>query len=80
MLLVADGIGGVCQYSLELSASLAAHGVQVALAVAGPEPTSAQRAEAEAIPELRLQLLEVRLDWPARAAASRRSSPQRKVT
>jgi glycogen synthase len=78
MLLVADGIGGVCQYSLELSASLAAHGVQVALAVAGPEPTSAQRAEAEAIPGLRLQLLEVRLDWPAHTAAGWRLPPARK--
>ena len=66
ILLAADCVGGVWQYSLELSAGLAAHGVEVVLAVAGPAPTPAQRAEAEAIPGLRLQLLQSRLDWMAR--------------
>jgi glycosyltransferase involved in cell wall biosynthesis len=66
ILLVADCVGGVWQYSLELAAGLATQGVAVVLAVPGPEPTLAQRAEAEAIPGLRLQLLEAGLDWMAR--------------
>jgi glycogen synthase len=67
ILLVADCVGGVWQYSLELSVGLAAHGVEVVLAVAGPRPTLAQRAEAEAIPGLRLHLLDARLDWQAQS-------------
>jgi len=63
ILLVTDCVGGVWQYSLELAAGLAAHGVEVVLAVAGPPPAPAQRAEAEAIPGLRIQLLEAGLDW-----------------
>jgi glycosyltransferase involved in cell wall biosynthesis len=65
VLLVADCIGGVWQYSLELAAGLAAHGVEVVLAVAGPAPRTAQRAEAGAIPRLQLHLLDVKLDWQA---------------
>jgi glycosyltransferase involved in cell wall biosynthesis len=67
ILLVADCVGGVWQYSLELSAGLAAHGIEVVLAVPGPKPTSAQRTEAEAIPGLRLHLLDARLDWQAQS-------------
>jgi glycosyltransferase involved in cell wall biosynthesis len=66
ILLVADCVGGVWQYSLELTAGLAEHRVGVVLAIPGPEPTPAQRNEAEAIPGLRLQLLEAGLDWMAR--------------
>jgi glycosyltransferase involved in cell wall biosynthesis len=65
ILLAADCIGGVWQYSIELAAGVAAHGVETVLAVAGPPPTPAQRAEAEAIAGLRLRLLEGRLDWLA---------------
>jgi glycogen(starch) synthase len=65
ILLVADCVGGVWQYSLELAAGLAAYGVETVLAVAGPQPTSAQRTEAEAITGLRLQALGTALDWQA---------------
>jgi glycosyltransferase involved in cell wall biosynthesis len=75
ILLVADCIGGVWQYSLELAAGLAAHGVETVLAVAGPRPNAAQRAEAEGIPGLRLQLLEADLDW--RASDERDLTPLR---
>jgi glycosyltransferase involved in cell wall biosynthesis len=67
VLLVADCVGGVWQYSLELATGLAAHGVEIVLAVPGPAPTSAQRQEAEAIPGLKLQLLDAPLDWQARS-------------
>lgn len=65
ILLVADCVGGVWQYSLELAAGLARHRIEVVLAVPGPAPTAAQRAEAEAVAGLRLQLLEAKLDWMA---------------
>jgi glycosyltransferase involved in cell wall biosynthesis len=65
ILLLADCVGGVWQYSLELAAGLAAHKIEVVLAVAGPQPTPAQRAAAEAIPGLRLQPLAAALDWQA---------------
>jgi glycosyltransferase involved in cell wall biosynthesis len=67
ILLVADCVGGVWRYSLDLAAGLAAQQVSVVLAVPGPEPTPAQRAEAEAISGLRLQLLDAGLDWMARS-------------
>jgi glycosyltransferase involved in cell wall biosynthesis len=67
VLLVADSVGGVWQYSLELAAGLAAHGAEVVLAVAGPQPTPAQRTEAEAISRLRLRLLDAKLDWQAQS-------------
>lgn len=75
ILLVADCIGGVWQYSLELAAGLAAHGVETVLAVAGPRPDAARRAEAEAIPGLRLRALEADLDW--RASDERGLTPLR---
>jgi glycosyltransferase involved in cell wall biosynthesis len=75
ILLVADCIGGVWQYSLELAAGLAAHGVETVLAVAGPRPDAVRRAEAEAIPGLRLQALEADLDW--RASDERGLTPLR---
>jgi glycosyltransferase involved in cell wall biosynthesis len=65
ILLVADCVGGVWQYSLELAAGLAREGVEMVLAVPGPAPAPAQRAEAEAVSGLRLQLLEAKLDWMA---------------
>jgi glycosyltransferase involved in cell wall biosynthesis len=63
VLLVADCVGGVWHYSLELARGLAAHDIQVVLAVAGPAPSPTQREEAETVPGLRLRVLEVGLDW-----------------
>jgi glycosyltransferase involved in cell wall biosynthesis len=65
ILLVADCVGGVWQYSLELAGGLSNRGTEVVLAVAGPPPTAAQRAQAEAICGLRIAVLEVGLDWLA---------------
>ena len=41
ILLVADCVGGVWQYSLELAAGLVREGVKVVLAVPGPAPNAA---------------------------------------
>ncbi|MCC2665813.1 MAG: glycosyl transferase family 1 [Geminicoccaceae bacterium] len=65
VLLVADCVGGVWQYSLELAGGLSDGGVEVVLAVAGPPPSAAQRAQAEAIGGLRIAILDVGLDWLA---------------
>ena len=67
ILMVADCVGGVWQYSLELAAGLTREGVEVVLAVPGPAPSAAQRAAAERLTGLRLQLLEAKLDWMAGA-------------
>ena len=46
LLLVADAVGGVWVYSLELARALKPLGVEAVLAVMGPSPSEAQRAEA----------------------------------
>jgi hypothetical protein len=56
VLMTADTVGGVWTYALELSAALHSHDVHVILATMGPQPRDVQRASAEAIPHLRLQV------------------------
>jgi len=70
ILLVADCIGGVWQYSLELARGLAAHGVATVLAVAGPPPSPSQRDEAETVEGLRIRVLDTALDWVEGGAKS----------
>lgn len=47
ILMSADTVGGVWNYSLTLGGELRRHGVELALATMGEVPTAAQRAEAE---------------------------------
>jgi glycosyltransferase involved in cell wall biosynthesis len=63
ILLTSDAVGGVWRYSLELAAGLA---LPVVMAVLGPAPDAAQRAEAAAIPGLQLVETGLALDWTAR--------------
>ena len=60
LLLVTDAVGGVWVYSLELARGLAAHGVDVTLAVIGPHPSSTHREQAAG---LRLIETGLPLDW-----------------
>ena len=62
VLMTADAVGGVWAYALDLGAALVARGVQVTVAVMGPPPSDAQRADAE---HRGLPLLErpCRLEW-----------------
>jgi glycosyltransferase involved in cell wall biosynthesis len=46
VLMTTDAVGGVWTYALELAGGLAAHGVQIALAVLGPAMSDAQREQA----------------------------------
>lgn len=63
LLMTADAVGGVWQYALELADGLRAHGVETVLAVLGPPPSDAQRAEVAAVPGLRLIETDLPLDW-----------------
>ena len=48
VVMTADAIGGVWTYALDLGAALVRRGDRVTLAVLGPDPTAAQRADAAA--------------------------------
>jgi glycosyltransferase involved in cell wall biosynthesis len=70
VLLTTDAVGGVWRYSLELAHGFARRGAHVSLAVLGPDPTAAQRAEAAAIPNLTLHPTGQPLDWTAGTPAA----------
>lgn len=63
LLMTADAVGGVWQYALDLAAALVPHGVQTTLAVLGPSPSPAQRAEAKRVKRLTLLDTQLPLDW-----------------
>lgn len=65
LLMTTDAVGGIWRYSVDLAAGLAASGVQTVLAVLGPSASPPQRAEAEAVPALRLVDTGLPLDWTA---------------
>lgn len=63
IVMTADAVGGVWQYATDLCAELTAAGHRVTLALLGPEPSSAQREQARAIPKLKLLETGLPLDW-----------------
>ena len=63
--MTADTLGGVWEYSLDLSRSLAAAGIEVTLATMGREPSLRQRWDAERIPLLTLKTSTFKLEWMA---------------
>jgi glycogen synthase len=63
ILMTADAVGGVWTYALELARALARRGDETVLAVQGPRPRPAQRAEAEAVPGLRYAEAPYALEW-----------------
>lgn len=74
VLVTADAVGGVWQYSLDLARGLGQHGIEVVLPVLGPSPTAAQAAAAAAIPNLTLLDTGLPLDWLATDRASLRKA------
>ena len=58
--MTADAAGGVWTYALDLSRALAARTIDVTLAVMGPSPSPAQRAEARGID---LRVGDYKLEW-----------------
>lgn len=67
VLMTVDAIGGVWTFALELARGLTADGGEVLLAVIGPAPDAAQRAEAAAIAGLSLAETGLGLEWQDRA-------------
>ncbi len=70
VLMTADAVGGVWTYALDLAQGLLERGVEVTLAVLGPEPRPGQRRAAERIPGLSLVVTRLPLDWTAPDACS----------
>ncbi|MFN3387287.1 MAG: glycosyltransferase family 4 protein [Allosphingosinicella sp.] len=65
VLVTADAVGGVWQYSVDLARGLAGLGIETVLAVMGPAPSAEQRKAAEAVPGLTLVDTGLALDWLA---------------
>lgn len=63
VLMTADTVGGVWQYSLELARMLTRHGDEVALATMGGEPSPDQRRTADRITGLSLHPSPYKLAW-----------------
>jgi glycosyltransferase involved in cell wall biosynthesis len=69
LLLTADAIGGVWQYSTDLVRALQPFGWDVTLAAMGPSLTETQRREAAAIPNLQVIETGLELEWLATGPA-----------
>ncbi|HEX6533328.1 MAG TPA: glycosyltransferase family 4 protein [Gemmatimonadaceae bacterium] len=63
VLMTVDGVGGVWTYAMELARALAPRGVEVVLAAMGAPLTPAQRSEARACPNVRVEEGRYRLEW-----------------
>jgi glycogen synthase len=63
ILMTADCVGGVWNYSLDLAEALTQYGVKIALATMGPLPSQSQRDEAARIPNLELFESNYKLEW-----------------
>jgi len=63
ILMTADAVGGVWQYSVDLVRCLADSGIEVVLAVVGPPPSDEQRQRAAQIPGLQLMEAAFALEW-----------------
>jgi glycosyltransferase involved in cell wall biosynthesis len=72
VLVTADAVGGVWQYSLDLARGLSRLGIETVLAAMGPEPDEAQRRDAASVRGLELLETGLPLDWLAKDGASLR--------
>ncbi len=63
ILMTADAVGGVWQYTVDLIAGFVDHGAQVLVASMGPRPSSAQRAQLLATPQVTLAESDYALEW-----------------
>ena len=74
LLMTADAVGGVWQYSLDLARALTPLGVETVLAVMGPSPSQAQLRNAAGIDGLTVVDTGLPLDWLAPSRASVRAA------
>jgi glycogen(starch) synthase len=63
ILMTADAVGGVWQYTVDLCASLSRVGVEVLVATLGPAPTPEQSASLQSIPGVRTVHGDYSLEW-----------------
>jgi glycosyltransferase involved in cell wall biosynthesis len=63
VLMTADAVGGVWTYAVELCRQLDAREIGVTLAVMGPPPSAAQRADITRIPGVQMHTHPGRLEW-----------------
>lgn len=63
LLMTADAVGGVWTYALELARALAPYGIEIALAIMGNPPSSMQRRELRAVPNVTLYESRYKLEW-----------------
>lgn len=63
ILMTTDAVGGVWQYSLDLSQQLTQAGFKILLATLGPSPSRAQQLQAKSIPGLTLAEAAYGLEW-----------------
>ena len=63
ILVAADAVGGVWQYSVELARGLRGLGIDTVLAVMGPPPSEEQRASAGGVQDLEVINTGLALDW-----------------
>ena len=63
ILMTADCVGGVWNYSLDLAEALGQFGVQVGIATMGPRPSQSQKAQAARISNLSLFESNYKLEW-----------------
>jgi glycosyltransferase involved in cell wall biosynthesis len=77
VLMTLDAVGGVWRYALDLVRGFAPAGVEFVLVGLGPEPGPAQRLEAAALPNARLEWLDEPLDWMAAGAEALAPLPTR---
>lgn len=63
ILMTADAVGGVWQYSVDLIAHLATRGAQVLLATMGPRPDAAKKSRLAEVPGVTLCENDYKLEW-----------------
>jgi glycosyltransferase involved in cell wall biosynthesis len=63
LLMTTDAVGGVWTYAVELSRALRSYDVEILLAVLGPSPSAAQRAEFADLPHVDVVEWSGRLEW-----------------
>ena len=76
VLMTADALGGVWQYSLDLAQGLVRRGLTVTIAVLGPAPSPAQIAAAESASGARIQATDLALEWLAKDPAEVRAAAE----
>lgn len=76
VLVTADAVGGVWQYSIDLARGLSRLGVATVLAVTGPSPSEEQRQSASTVPGLKLVDTGLALDWLAENEAALRQAAE----